>query len=178
MRIRSIEEADLPAVARLLNVLSREFIVHESTPEGAATFLRENGEEAIPGYIGMGHVYHVAESDDGEIAGFIAMRERSHLFHMFVGVKFQRRGVGRQLWEMARAHAIAAGGGGSFTVNASNHAVPMYEALGFVRTAPMQCVKGLYFNPMILSGSIVCPIGGGGAESQGVHGAIQLHPII
>jgi hypothetical protein len=38
MWIRSIEEADLPAVARLLNVLSREFIVHESTPEGAATF--------------------------------------------------------------------------------------------------------------------------------------------
>jgi hypothetical protein len=38
IRIRSIEEADLPSVARLLNVLSREFIVRESTPEGAATF--------------------------------------------------------------------------------------------------------------------------------------------
>ena len=149
MLIRAIEERDVPAVARLLNALSREFIVHESTPEGAATFLRENDEEAIRGYIGMGHVYHVAEID-GRIAGFIAVRERKHLFHMFVGVQWQRRGVGRKLWYVARAAAIEGGGSGSFTVNASNFAVPMYEAMGFVRTAPMQCVKGLYFNPMEL----------------------------
>ena len=34
-----------------------------------------------------------------------------------------------------------------FTVNASNHAVPFYEALGFVRTAPMQVARVPY-NPM------------------------------
>jgi ribosomal protein S18 acetylase RimI-like enzyme len=149
MEIRPIEERDIPAVAQLLNVLSREFIVHESPPEGASTFLRENDEEGIRRYIGMGHVYHVAAAD-GEIAGFIAVREKQHLFHMFVGVKWQRQGLGRKLWEIARAQAIADGGSGSFTVNASNYAVAMYEALGFVRTAPTQCVKGLYFNPMEL----------------------------
>jgi ribosomal protein S18 acetylase RimI-like enzyme len=147
MEIRPIAEADIAAVARLLNVLSREFIVNESTPEGASTFLRENDEEGIRRYIGMGKVYHVADAG-GEIAGFIAVRERAHLFHMFVGVKWQRQGLARRLWEVARAQAIAAGGSGGFTVNASNFAVPMYEALGFVRTAPMQCLKGLYFNPM------------------------------
>ena len=150
MEIRAIEERDLPAVAGLLSALAREFIVHESAPEGAATFLRENDEEGIRRYIGMGHVYHVAESD-GEIAGFIAVRERKHLFHMFVGVKWQRQGVGRELWEVARAAAIEGGGSGDFTVNASNFAVPVYEAMGFVRTAPTQCVKGLFFNPMALS---------------------------
>jgi GNAT superfamily N-acetyltransferase len=147
MLIRPIEENDIPEVARLLNVLSREFIVHESTPEGASTFLRENDEEGIRRYIEMGHVYHVAEID-GEIAGFIAIRERKHLFHMFVAVKWQRQRVGRKLWEVARETAILSGGSGAFTVNASNFAVPMYEAMGFVRTAPMQCVKGLFFNPM------------------------------
>lgn len=149
MLIRAIEEGDIPAVARLLNALSREFIVHESTPEGASTFLRENDEEGIRRYIGMGHVYHVAEIDR-EIAGFIAIRERKHVFHMFVGARWQRRGVARQLWDVAREVAIAGGGSGSFTVNASNFAVPVYEAMGFVRTAPTQCVKGLNFNPMEL----------------------------
>lgn len=149
MLIRAIEERDIPVVARLLNVLAREFIVHESTPEGRSTFLRENDAEGIRRYIGMGHVYQVAESD-GEIAGFIAVRERKHLFHMFVGVKWQRQGLGRKLWEVARDAAIEAGGSGSFTVNASNFAVPVYESMGFVRTAPMQCMKGLYFNPMEL----------------------------
>jgi ribosomal protein S18 acetylase RimI-like enzyme len=149
MLIRPIEEKDIPEVARLLNVLSRQFIVHESTPEGASTFLRENDEQAIRRYIDMGHVYHVAKCD-GEIAGFIAVRERKHLFHMFVGLKWQRQGIGRKLWDAARTAAIEGGGGGSFTVNASNFAVPMYEAMGFVRTAPMQCLKGLFFNPMEL----------------------------
>jgi ribosomal protein S18 acetylase RimI-like enzyme len=151
MQIRPIEERDIAPVARLLNVLAREFIVHESPPEGASTFLRENDEDGIRRCIAMGHVYHVAEAD-GEIAGFISVRENKHLFHMFVAVKWQGQGLGRRLWEAARARAITDGGEGSFTVNASNYALPMYEALGFVRSAPMQCVKGLYFNPMALTG--------------------------
>lgn len=149
MLIRPIQENDVPAVACLLKVLARQFIVNESTPEGAATFLRENDEGAIRRYIAIGHVYHVAEQD-GEIAGFVALRERSHLFHMFVGARWQRQGVGRQLWETARVAAIAAGGSGAFTVNASNFAVPVYQALGFARTAPMQLLKGLFYNPMAL----------------------------
>ena len=147
MRIRPIEDKDVPAVAHLLKGLAREFIVHESTPEGAATFLRENDEAAIRRYIEAGQVYYVAESD-GDIAGFVSVRDRSHLFHMFVGVQWQGQGVARKLWETARQAAIDAGGNGSFTVNASNFAVPVYEKLDFVRTAPMQCLKGLYFNPM------------------------------
>ena len=153
MQIRPIEDRDVPAVARLLNVLAREFIVHESPPEGAATFLRENDEAAIRRYIEAGQVYHVAESA-GEIAGFISIRERSHLFHMFVGVQWQGQGVARKLWERARQAAIDAGGGGSFTVNASTFAVPVYEKMGFVRTAPMQCLKGLFFNPMRLDADL------------------------
>ena len=151
MLIRPIEDEDIPAVACLLKVLARQFIVHESTPEGAATFLRENDEEAIRRYIAYGHVYHVALCD-GDLAGFIAVRGRTHLFHMFVCVKWQRQGVGRMLWEVARAAAMADGGSGEFTVNASNFAVPVYEAMGFVRTAPMQSLKGLFFNPMQLVG--------------------------
>jgi GNAT superfamily N-acetyltransferase len=69
---------------------------------------------------------------------------------MFVGVKWQRQGVGRKLWEVARRAAIEDGGNGDFTVNASNFAVPIYEAMGFVWAAPMQCMKGLFFNPMLL----------------------------
>lgn len=152
MRIRPIEDKDVPAVARLFKALARAFIVHESTPEGAATFLRENDEAAIRRYIAAGQVYHVAECD-GDIAGFISLRDRSHLFHLFVGVNWQGQGVARALWQTARQAAIDAGGSGSFTVNSSNFAVPVYEKLGFVRTAPTQCLKGLYFNPMSLTAS-------------------------
>lgn len=156
MRIRPIEDDDVPAVARLLKVLSRQFIVHESTPEGAATFLRENDEAAIRRYIAAGQVYHVAECD-GQIAGFISIRDRSHLFHLFVGLHWQGQGVARALWETARRAAIDAGGSGSFTVNSSNFAVPVYEKMGFVRTAPMQSLKGVFFNPMRWGGGPAAP---------------------
>jgi len=149
MLIRPLEDTDIPAVARLFRELALEFIVHESPPEGAATFLRENDEQGLRGFVEKGHVYHVAVID-GELAGFIAVRDRSHLFHMFVGKRWQRRGLARRLWDVARRDAIALGNPGFFTVNASNYALPVYEAWGFVRTAPTQFVKGLYFNPMRL----------------------------
>ncbi len=151
MLIRSMEQADVPAAARLLSALAEEFIVQESPPEGRVTFLRENDEEGLRGYLASGFVYHVALVD-GEIAGFIAVRDRTHLFQLFVDKRWHGRGVARALWEVARRVACADGHPGVRTVNASNYAVPVYEAFGFVRTGPTQFRKGVYFNPMELPG--------------------------
>lgn len=154
MDIRPLDSADVPvlvpAMAALLRSLALEFVVHESTPLGAAAFLAENDEHGIRGYLARGHDCHVALDGD-QLAGFIAIRDNSHLFHLFVGTAWQRQGLARRLWRVARAAAIARGGDGNFTVNASNYAVPAYERLGFVRVAPAQCVKGLSFNPMHLA---------------------------
>jgi len=154
MDIRPLVNTDIPAlvpvIAALLRELALEFIVHESSPEGAATFLAENDQMGVRGFLALGHVYHVALDGD-QLAGFIAIRDNSHLFHLFVSKRWQRQGLARTLWNVARAAAIARGGDGNFTVNSSNHAVAAYESFGFVRVGPTQCVKGLYFNPMRLS---------------------------
>ena len=147
MLIRPCEDADLPAMAELLRASALEYIVHESPPEGACTFLRENDETGLRGYIQAGHADHVAQ-DGGQLAGFVAIRNNDHVFHLFVDRHWHRQGLARRLWEAARLAAIRRGAGGSFTVNASNHAVAVYEKFGFERTASTQCVKGLYFNPM------------------------------
>ena len=147
MLIRPLDEADFPAAARLLHASAIEFIVHESTPEGAAAFLRENDEAGLRGYVLKGHVYHVAE-DGGELAGLVGVRANHHLFHLFVDKRWHGQGLARRLCQAARRAAIERGGDGAFLVNSSNYAVPVYQAFGFVRMAPTQCVKGLYFNPM------------------------------
>jgi GNAT superfamily N-acetyltransferase len=149
-QIRPIEDRDIPAVAQLLQVLATRYILHECAPEAATHFLGENSEAGLRAFIAQGHVYHVAVGESG-LAGFVAMRERSHLFHLFVADAFQRRGLARELWETARDTAIAAGGDGGFRVNASNMAVPVYAAFGFVRSAPMQSKHGLFYNPMTLT---------------------------
>ncbi len=149
MQIRPILDKDIPVVARLLRVLSEEFIVHESATDAASNFVRENNESGIINFIDAGIVYRVAEID-GRVVGFIAMRENRHLFHMFVDKAYHRRGIARQLWDVARSAAIEAGNPGVFTVNSSNYALPVYESLGFVRTAPTQNTNGLLYNPMRL----------------------------
>jgi GNAT superfamily N-acetyltransferase len=150
MLIRPMEEADIPAAARLFRELALEFIVHDSSVEDASTFVRENDEEGIRGYVARGHVYHVAV-EDGELVGFIAVRDGSHLFHLFVAKRWHGRGVARRLWDVAREAALAAGNQGAFTVNSSRYAQPVYASFGFVPTAPMQCVRGLRFVPMQLT---------------------------
>lgn len=152
MRIRPLHNHDIPAVAALMRALSDEFIVHECTADAAAFFARENDESGICGFVSSGIAYSVAEYD-GVIVGFIALRDNSHVFHMFVDKAHHRQGVAAALWQSARRAALEAGNPGVFTVNASNHAVPVYEKMGFVRTAEMQCKNGIYYNPMQLSGA-------------------------
>lgn len=131
--------------------LAHEFIVKEASADDASNFVRENNADAMRAYIAAGMRYHVAERD-GKIVGFIAVREQKHLFHMFVDKAHHRQGIAAALWSVARQAAIDAGSPGVFTVNASNYAVPVYQAMGFVPSAPMQCKNGLYYNPMQLDG--------------------------
>jgi GNAT superfamily N-acetyltransferase len=102
--------------------------------------------------VNAGIVYHVAENDN-RIVGFVALRDNRHVFHMFVDKACHRQGIAAALWQRVRETALAAGNPGEFTVNASNYAVPVYEKMGFVRTAEMQCKNGIYFNPMLLAQS-------------------------
>lgn len=152
MHIRPLTTEDIPACAALLRRAAKDFILHESTPEDGAAFLAGQGEEAMRGFFENGYVYHGLEVD-GVLAGFIAVRERSHVYSLYVDSRFHRRGIARRLWETARASALDPAHGakhpGAFTVNASNHALPFYAALGFVPTAPTQ--EGIVrYNPMRL----------------------------
>lgn len=156
--IRPLAGADVPAAAGLLRRGAEAFILHESAPQDAADFLAQHGEDGIRAALAAGMVYHAALVD-GQLAGFIGIRERSHVYHLFVDERWQRRGIARRLWECARAAALAPGHLGAFTVNSSNHAVPLYEALGFVRSAPMQVARVRY-NPMRLDAALTRAVGG------------------
>lgn len=148
MQIRPLEDRDIPAVAALFKAAASEFIVHES-PDGAPHFMAENDEAGIRGRVAAGYVYHVAVIGD-VLAGFVAVRDLTHLYHLFVDKRWHGQGIARNLWTHARDAALAAGNPGFFTVNASNFGLPVYAALGFVPTAPLQFKNSLYFTPMRL----------------------------
>ena len=141
---------DVDVAAGLLSELAAEFIVHEFDSRAQTQFLAENNAACIRGFIDRGFRYHVAEAD-GSIVGFVGVRENKHLYHLFVGKPVQRRGIGHQLWEFAKAQCEALGYRGAFSVNSSNNAVPIYERWGFRRDGPAKTnASGVVYNPMKL----------------------------
>lgn len=152
MHIRPINASDLPAVAAMLRELSLEFVVNDTSADVATRFTEAHDEAALRDNMHAGDVCYVAELDQA-LAGFISVREQRHIFHLFVSKVHHGKGIARALWEHARLRTQPQGSSAIFTVNSSNYAVPVYERLGFVRTAPTQCKNGIYFNPMQLDES-------------------------
>src|SRR5262249_30100916 len=85
---------------------------------------------------------------DSRLAGFIAIRDGSHLFHLFVERSHQRQGIARRLWERALEELCAPGSDGTLTVNSSLFAVPVYQAFRFLPAGSIRSMRGISFLPM------------------------------
>ena len=82
--------------------------------------------------------------DGDRLVGTLCMREPQHIGGFFVDAAWQRRGIGRRLFDaMRRDYARQ-----EFTVHASPYAVEVYRHLGFTPTGGEQIVRGLRFTPM------------------------------
>lgn len=149
MEIRAATLKDAPFISALLCELTGRFIAHELSEEAAGRLLESMDEAAIRGYMASGYCYHVAE-ENGEVIGVAAVKDNSHLFHLFVAEIFQRKGLARRLWDVAREACLRAGNPGVFTVNSSRYAVGVYEKLGFVRQSAAVDVSGVICIPMKL----------------------------
>lgn len=141
--IRDATISDAEAISRLITSLGRFFLADQTSPE-VRPFLETLTPNAMAGRIAAPNFsYYVAENNAG-ICGVIALRDGTHLYHLFVREDTHRQGIAHALWEHARARSDAA----RFTVNSSPYAVPAYEHLGFkVQSAP-QSADGLVFVPM------------------------------
>ena len=149
LQIERATPADAEAISRLIHGLSRAFTLDPSG-QGAEGFLRSISAQAIAGYISAPNFAYFKGLLDGELAGVVAVRDASHLYHLFVDQRFQGRGLARALWAHARADAQAAGNQGWFTVNSTPVAVPVYERFGFRATGPRVEMNGITFVPMRL----------------------------
>lgn len=142
--------ADAPAIVALIDDLMPFLTLH---PDGAGAekFIEHCRQPAIEGYLSQSRYAYQLAHIDGELAGVVAMRDNTHLFHMFVPRALHRRGMARRLWQAARDASIAAGNTTGFTVNASLHALPLYARLGFVATGPKVEMDGIAFVPMYMA---------------------------
>lgn len=138
---------DAAAISTLIMRFRAQLAI-DPTGASAEKFFASVSPEAQARYIRSDRYTYLIAEIDGRLAGVIAMRDGSHLFHLFVAPEHQRCGLARELWrrvlEAADPRTIA----GGITVNSSLAAVAVYERLGFVRTAPPVREHGVAYVPM------------------------------
>ena len=145
VRRGTVQDAEL--ISAFISALAEEYIVGEFSTDGRAHFLRDHMSSEVHQRLAGDFRFYLAESAD-ELAGVAAIRSNTHLYYLFVGKPFQRMGLARRLWAHVKEESMALGNPGTFTLNASNYAVPAYERLGFRRTGPTREKNGVLYNPM------------------------------
>lgn len=135
----------LPADAENISALIMSFqpqLTIEPDGRGAEQFFASVRPNAERGYIeSERYQFLIAEVCD-TLAGVIAIRDKTHLFRLFVARTHQRQGLARELWNRIHQPEVR------YTVNASLAAVPTYERLGFIATSEPQRQHGIAFLPM------------------------------
>jgi len=152
MEIRSGSPSDAEAIARLIASFQSE-LTDDPSGAGAEAYLASVSVEAERQYLASARYRYLLVYAGSQLAGFIAIRDGSHLFHLFVERAHQRQGLARLLWEQALHELGAPMSQGTFTVNSSLSAVLVYRALGFVPAGSTKSVHGISFLPMQRPGS-------------------------
>jgi GNAT superfamily N-acetyltransferase len=147
MEFRAGLPADAEAIAGLIASFQSE-LTDDPSGAGAEGYLASVSVDAEREYLASERYQYLLAYSDSQLAGFIAIRDGSHLFHLFVKRSYQRRGIARRLWEQALEKLCAPGSDGGLTVNSSLSAVPVYQAFGFVPTGSTQSMHGISFLPM------------------------------
>lgn len=107
-------------------------------------------ESAIAGYLQQTNFDYLLGELDGELVGVVAMRDNSHLYHLFVASHCQGRGYAAKLFAKAKARCLQRSDTKIFTVNASLYAVPVYQRLGFTAVGDQRENYGIRDLPMQL----------------------------
>ena len=152
MEIRFGSPSDAEAIARLIASFQGE-LTDDQSGAGAEAYLASVSVEAEREYLASPRYRYLLAYAGSQLAGFIAIRDESHLFHLFVERAHQRQGLARRLWGQALRELGASSSRGAFTVNSSLLAVPVYRAFGFVPSGTTKSVHGISFLPMQRPGS-------------------------
>jgi GNAT superfamily N-acetyltransferase len=150
MKLRPGIAADADAIAGLIASFQPELTDHPDG-SGAGPYLASVSSQAERGYLESDRYSYIVAEHEGALLGFIALRDGSHVFHLFVARQHQRRGIARRLWQKAQAQALQAAAPRPFTVNASLVAVPVYRAFGFEPSGEVVSAHGISFLPMRLT---------------------------
>lgn len=139
MKIRRLCEAEAPRALALAQQVFFEFVAQDYSAKGQETFRSFVTDVNAPRSL---RFYGAFEGE--ALAGMLAMRGSGHISLFFVERAYQKRGVGRALFQTALHESNAE----IITVHSSPYARPVYEKLGFTALSGEQQADGIRYVPM------------------------------
>lgn len=147
MQLRTGTPTDAAAIAALIASL-QPLLTDHPDGTGAEAFLASVNEEAQARYLASSRYDYLLAHEGDTLVGFVALRDRTHVFHLFVRREHHQQGIAKALWREAMRRTEVDHPDPDYTVNASLVAVPVYEAFGFRAAGPVARVHGISFLPM------------------------------
>jgi GNAT superfamily N-acetyltransferase len=136
-------------ISELINSVSNYFTL-DPQGLGAEGFLETISTESILKYIENPSFYYCICLIEKELAGVIAIKEKTHVFHLFVSPEHQKKGLARLLWNHALVNVFELNAVNVVTVNSTPFAVEVYKKFGFKCTGEKIEKNGSAFVPMKL----------------------------
>ncbi len=156
MSIRIAHAEDVKEIATLVRSLSHYYLSKEisSAQDSSAKSLSAKSlpswllktltEEQFLQRINSTEYSNYVYCISSEVVGYIAMKESSHLYHLFVSETHQGKGIAHKLWKHVGENCSAE----KYTVRSSLYAVPVYKKWGFVETDSVKEKDRIKFQPM------------------------------
>ena len=138
--IGKVKESD----ALRLNQLTTELTSYIFEKEVPKWFDEELLEESFKQRIQSKEYEHFVYVEENEIVGFIAIKNKNRLFHLFVDKKHHKKGIAKKLWNYIKEHYDVS----NMSVNASLYAIKTYESFGFSINGEESEYLGLKYQPM------------------------------
>lgn len=147
--IRNANISDAPTISQLIFRVAHLYNKNDSSGL-PPWFLEAITPSAIQANMGDPAFHYLVSEDAEKLTGIIALRNASHIYHLFVDPAYHRQGIATALWTRAKEAALAMGNKKEFAVRSSEYAVPVYQRFGFRATGRREEKNGIIFVPMRL----------------------------
>lgn len=146
-QLRPAQVEDAAAISALLQQTVPSYVVSDNAP--IAAWLQESIQpDAIAHHLRDPVFWYCVAVVKTDVVGMIAIRNYTHLYHLFVADAYHRQGIARSLWETAKSFAVSNGNQQGMMVRSSLYAVPVYERFGFKKTSAPLEKDGIVYVPM------------------------------
>lgn len=145
MSIQAANEHNVPDICNLVKSLSY-FYLENAESELPSWFSETLTQNAFLKRIQSDEYHNLIYEIEGEIAGYLSLKDNSHLYHLFVSKTHQGKGISRCLWN----HVMKECKSEIYTLRSSLFAVPIYEKFGFKVVGEAGEKEGIGFQPMEL----------------------------